>query len=547
MIAYILECIVFQLIFLLVYELFLKKETFFQGNRLYLLATFALSFLLPFLKIEAFRTVLPDTGFWSTAYVQRMDEVTVTAAANEGLFADLPWLTLIFISGMICSLLFLTIKFNSIIRLKKTGLKQHFSDYTKIIVSNSSAAFSFFRNIFIGDRIPREFHGQIIAHEKVHIKQRHSLDLLFFEVMRIFNWFNPLVYIYQSRISELHEFIADSRVPKEDRKQQYELLLSSVFDTQHISFINHFFQSSLIKKRIVMLKRSRSPRIWKFKYLLLVPVIALMLCYNSCKEELVDLSDNMMQVKDVENLSPQEEQELFAQLTSLSETHIKWNFTISDGNTSIHFSEADGDSYITGPNNEKVRAQMLIEGEVSKDFMNSFNGTDDPVPFRTISDGNTSIYFSETDGDSYITGPDNEKVRAQRLIDGEVSKDFMNSFNGTDDPVPFSLVESVPVFPGCENSEDPRECFNKQMQDHIRKNFKYPQGAIDQRIEGRVNVMFTIDQNGNISEIKKRGPHPLLENEAERIISRLPKMKAGMHQGKAVKVPFSVPLIFNLE
>jgi TonB family protein len=491
MIAYILECIVFQLIFLLGYELFLKKETFFEGNRLYLLGTFALSFVLPFLKIEAFSTVLPDIGFWNTTYVQRMDEVTVTAAANEGIFADLPWVTLVFISGMIGSLLFLMMKFSSINRLKKQGLKQHFSDYTKIIVSNSSAAFSFFRNIFIGDRIPQEFHGQIIAHEKVHMEQHHSLDLLFFEVMRIFNWFNPMVYVYQSRISELHEFIADSQVPKEERKQQYELLLSSVFDTQHISFINHFFQSSLIKKRIVMLKRSPSPGIWKFKYLLLVPVIALMLCYNSCKEESVDLSDNMMQVKDVENLSLQEEQELFAQLTSLSETHRKWNFTISDGNTSIYFSEADGDSYISGPNNEKVRAQMLIEGEVSKDFMSSFKGTDDPVPFN--------------------------------------------------------LVENVPVFPGCENSEDPRGCFNKQLQEHIRKNFNYPAEAVEQGIEGQVNLLFTIDEMGNVVDIKKRGPYELLENEADRIIRRLPQMKPGILKGSNVKVYYSIPIIFRLK
>lgn len=117
-----------------------------------------------------------------------------------------------------------------------------------------------------------------------------------------------------------------------------------------------------------MLKRSRTPGIRKFKYLLLLPLIALMICYNSCKEETVDFSDNTMQVNDVENLSTQEERELFGQLVSLSESNDKWNFTISDGSTSIHFSEADGDSYISGPDNAKIRAQMLIEGEMSKDL-----------------------------------------------------------------------------------------------------------------------------------------------------------------------------------
>lgn len=491
MIAYALECIAFQLLFLTGYELFLKKETFYQGNRVYLIATFAISFVVPFLKIEAFRTVLPDGGFRAAAYVQRLDEVSVTAAARAGLFADLPWAVLVLVSGIAVAFLIFIIKLHRINRLKRNGWKQHFSDYTKIVVGNSTMAFSFFRNIFIGDRIRQDLHGQIIAHEKVHIRQCHSLDLMFFELMRIFNWFNPLVYVYQSRISELHEFIADSRIPGESRKLQYELLLCSVFDTHDISFINQFFQSSLIKKRIVMLKKSPSPGIRKFKYLLLIPAVALMLCYNSCKEESIEFSDNTMQVQDVENLSAQEERELFAKLVSLSENKGKWNFTISDGNTSIHFSEAEGDSYITGPDNEKIGAQMMIQGEMSGDFMSPFNTTDDPLPFN--------------------------------------------------------LVEYAPVFPGCEDSDDPRACFNKQMQNHIRKHFNYPQEAIDQRIEGRVNVMFTIDKNGNIVDIKKRGPHELLENEADRIIRRLPKMSPGIRNGSDVKVYYSIPITFSLQ
>ena len=491
MITYALECIAFQFIFLMGYEFFLRKETFFQGNRFYLLTTFACSFIIPFLKIEAFRTVLPARDFWGAAYVQRLDEVTVTAAARAGLFADIPWAVLMLVSGITVAMILFVFKLHRINRLKRNGLIQHFSDYTKVVVSNSTMAFSFFRNIFIGDRIRQDLHGQIIAHEKVHIQQRHSLDLLFFELMRIFNWFNPLVYVYQNRISELHEFIADSRIPGEARKQQYELLLCSVFETHDISFINQFFQSSLIKKRIVMLKKSPSPGIWKFKYLLLVPAIALMLCYNSCREESFEYSDNTMQVKDVENLSAQEERELFAQLVSLSENNRQWNFTVSDGNTSVHFSAAEGDSYITGPDNERIRAQMVIEGEMSGDFMNPFSAKDDPVPF--------------------------------------------------------GLVESVPVFPGCGDADDLRECFNQQMFNHIKKNFRYPHEAIAQQVEGTVSVMFTIDQNGNIVDIKKRGPHALLENEADRIIRRLPQMKPGRLKGSDVKVYYSIPITFRLQ
>lgn len=101
----------------------------------------------------------------------------------------------------------------------------------------------------------------------------------------------------------------------------------------------------------------------------------------------------------------------------------------------------------------------------------------------------------------------------------------MSPFKSTKDPVPFGLGEYVPVFPGCEDTEDPRDCFNQQLHRHIRKNFNYPAEAIEQGIQGRVNMLFTIDEKGNITDRKKRGPHALLENEADRIIRKLPQMQ----------------------
>ena len=112
--------------------------------------------------------------------------------------------------------------------------------------------------------------------------------------------------------------------------------------------------------------------------------------------------------------------------------------------------------------------------------------------------------------------------------------------------VPFSIIEKVPVFPGCENAEDKRGCFNTAIQKHIRKHFRYPEEAQKAGIQGRVNIMFTIDKDGSIINIRKRGPSKVLEEEAERIIKRLPKMKAGEQRGKAVRVPFSLPITFKL-
>ncbi len=113
--------------------------------------------------------------------------------------------------------------------------------------------------------------------------------------------------------------------------------------------------------------------------------------------------------------------------------------------------------------------------------------------------------------------------------------------------VPFAVIEDVPVFPGCEGASDKRACFNEMMQKHIIKNFRYPEIAQEMGVQGRVNVMFTIQKDGSIGNIRYRGPDKNLEAEALRIIEKLPKMTPGKQRGRAVRVPFSIPIVFKLQ
>lgn len=113
--------------------------------------------------------------------------------------------------------------------------------------------------------------------------------------------------------------------------------------------------------------------------------------------------------------------------------------------------------------------------------------------------------------------------------------------------VPFAVIEDVPVFPGCERASDKRACFNEMIQKHIRKNFRYPEIAQEMGIQGRVNVMFTIQKDGSIGNIRYRGPDKNLEAEALRIIQKLPKMTPGKQRGRPVRVPFSIPITFKLQ
>ena len=92
-----------------------------------------------------------------------------------------------------------------------------------------------------------------------------------------------------------------------------------------------------------------------------------------------------------------------------------------------------------------------------------------------------------------------------------------------------------------------RDCFQTMMNKHINKVFRYPETAIEMDLQGRVNVVFEIQKDGSIGNVRMRGPHKILENEAARIIDKLPKMIPGKQRGKPVRVPFSIPINFKLQ
>ncbi|WP_299488377.1 energy transducer TonB [uncultured Allomuricauda sp.] len=110
------------------------------------------------------------------------------------------------------------------------------------------------------------------------------------------------------------------------------------------------------------------------------------------------------------------------------------------------------------------------------------------------------------------------------------------------------VIQEIPVFPGCENLSQKEAilCFQEKMQDHISSHFIYPPEAAINNISGRVNIVFIISKEGNITNIEAKGPHKLLENEAIRIIEFLPKMEPGKQNGEPIKIPYSIPITFSI-
>lgn len=151
------------------------------------------------------------------------------------------------------------------------------------------------------------------------------------------------------------------------------------------------------------------------------------------------------------------------------------------------------------------------------------------------------VEIEETVIESTEVDQETEIVEVEEVEVVEVEEDI---------DVPFSVIENVPVFPGCEkgNNQEKKDCMSKKIYDFVNKKFNTDL-ASDLGLSGRqrINVIFKIDKTGTVTGIRARAPHPGLEKEAARVIGLLPKMKPGKQRGKPVNVPYSLPIIFQVQ
>jgi len=263
---YLLLVNVYLVLFYAFYALLLRRETFFQLNRIYLVSAALLSFFIPLIQAgwvqDLFITQKVEyTIYGSPVFIRGLKPVE-DAPVNWGqLFAAL------YLAGVAfwaLKLVWKLITLNKII--KKPAHNTPFSFFKKIEVSEQGS----------GSHI-------INAHEQVHAKQWHSADVLIIEAVMIINWFNPVVYFYRRAIKHIHEFIADKEAIKTaNSKSEYALLLlSQTFNAPQHQLLNHFFNKGLLKQRLIMLQKDKSQRIKLVKYGLSAPLFMLMLILSS--------------------------------------------------------------------------------------------------------------------------------------------------------------------------------------------------------------------------------------------------------------------------
>jgi len=328
MINYILQIVLFQFLFIVIYDVFLRNETFFNWNRAYLLLTSILSFFLPFIKINAFENAsqINFVEHLPTVILNPQESIKAVGAASFSSYA-----LIILILGSLFMLGLFIYKISVLLLLKHRSNIKKYPSHTLVLIDKKGVVFSFFKFIYIDKLFINQPYKHIISHELVHIKQRHSVDLIFFEILKIITWFNPAIYIFQNRITELHEFIADAKtIEPENKSAFFNRLLTTTFKVTKVDFINQFYKHSLIKKRIMMTNKNKSKQVLKLKYLLLVPALGSMLFYVSCQQkdksfsEQVKALDKTISAKD--SLTKSERKAVM----DLTKTFFDKTFKISD-------------------------------------------------------------------------------------------------------------------------------------------------------------------------------------------------------------------------
>src|SRR5690554_4754425 len=271
-IIYLLKANGLLVFFWLFYRLFLRKETFYTAIRWYFIGAVLLSLSIPLLTYTKTVIITQEPVFY---------EIITGNFATEQAYEPSFWETIdgqkVISYLVICiSLFFLTKSVVRIIRLYKTIKRLPALDNTNIRISSGShTVYSFYRWIVVPENaVHRADTPMILDHENVHLNQKHTLDLIFIELVAAVFWFNPLIKMLQKDINTNLEFIVDEEMIQKHERTLYQKSLLYVQNPQVPAFTNSFNTSDL-KKRILQINTQKSKKMKKLKFLLTAPALAI--------------------------------------------------------------------------------------------------------------------------------------------------------------------------------------------------------------------------------------------------------------------------------
>src|SRR5665647_1646153 len=278
------------------YFLALRNKIFHRWNRFFLLASVILALVVPVMKINIFQKPDEDKGtvIKMLQSINYGDEVVIEYG-RKGFHINSELITES--AYMLISAIFLTILFIAlykIIRLKKKYPETQIEGIHFITTDAKGTPFSFFNSIFWNNAIDLNSKPgqQIFNHEIAHIKEKHSYDKTFMNIVLIFFWINPFFWLIRKELNMIHEFIADQKALEDSDINAFaEMILQTVYPTQNFSIANNFFYSPL-KRRLLMLTKNKNPKVSYLSRLLVLPLAAIVFFAFTLKVKTVNNSNH---------------------------------------------------------------------------------------------------------------------------------------------------------------------------------------------------------------------------------------------------------------
>ena len=503
---YLLKINLAFVVFYLFYRLLFSRDTFFTIRRVCLLTILFLSLcypLIPFTFGEEQKAVIQErVSQYATIFLPE-----VTVKPNEPALQFTATNILCWCYCLVVGVLGIRIfmQLFSIFRLIRKGKRSVCYSLSVIALPDHTTPFSFFKWIFINPTL-YESHDlqEILAHEKTHVDQYHSLDVMFSELLCALFWINPAVWLLKREIRRNLEFLADKRVVASgfDRKTyQYHLLRLTC--TSAAAQIVNKFNVTPLKKRIMMMNKKRTSKMGLVKYALLFPVMGL-LVLSSNVQAIAHLNGERVSVMEKDSIVvkgvvvdskdlPLERVTVIVKGTGIgTPTNAKGEFSITvKPETVLVFSYVGKET-------------QLIKIEDTKNIR---------VKMQTA-----PLVFEEVIVTGYKVGDEN--------VDKEGEEEV------------YQVVEDMPKFLGKD----------KDVMKFIGKTVRYPVEAQEKNIQGNVLVSFVINKRGVPTDFKiVKSVHPLLDQEAIRVLYLMPNWQPGIQGGKAVSVLCTLPINFRLQ
>ena len=554
--VYILKSSVCLALFYLFYRLLLSKETFHRFNRLALLGLLLVSSLVPLLKVTMGGMGEVSQSLWSLEEMMLMAEAE-PAEVLEETPARFPWTALMFLVYLAGVLFFVARHVWSLrrmARLLRASSKESLEGGITLFVHDDKevAPFSWMKYIVVSRQDLEENGHAVLAHERAHIRNLHSWDLLLAEACIFLQWFNPAAWLLKQELQTIHEYEADEWVIKNgiDAKTYQLLLIKKAVGARLYSIANGLNHSSLKKRITMMIKKKSNP--WaRLKYLYVLPLAAVAVAAFARPEvsnELNEISSVKVndltsivkteEVKSVENFSDEKFVLNGQVMDHSSKKPVPGASIIIRGTTVGTLSDEDGKFSLDVKKGDVIvvsyiglqTEQLPIEGAGNlvvwmKDDVQSMK------EMTVLGDGSNRVGILNGE-------PGKKVVSVEEIPEVKIKEVKVDETEQSPSDATFQVVEEAPEFPGGMQA-----CMV-----FLAKNIKYPVSAQEAKIEGRVIVQFVVKKDGTIADpIIMRGVSPELDAEALRVVSLMPNWKPGRQRGKAVNVKYTIPIMFRLQ